>query len=245
MRSRVRSHDDDAPTAAVTTPGRDTERRTRTGGLTGGGEPGQGIMEDPGRTGTTISAGVDGVDSTGLIASLRQAVAAAPEDVALRLRLAELLLDSGDLDGAITEASILLRLDPASVVARALMIRALGETPLSPTGTAADEDDVSAAGDAFNWQAAETEVAAIAGPRFVDDTVEHTEVPAFSTERPSLRLADVAGMDHVKQRLETAFLAPLHNPELSRLYGMSLRGGPSALWSARVRQDVHRSSSCR
>src|SRR5438067_424922 len=38
-------------------------------------------------------------------------------------------------------------------------------------------------------------------------------------------LADVAGMTEVKQRLEAAFLAPMRNPDLRRLYGKSLRGG--------------------
>ncbi|HEX6421765.1 MAG TPA: ATP-binding protein, partial [Acidimicrobiales bacterium] len=37
--------------------------------------------------------------------------------------------------------------------------------------------------------------------------------------------ADVGGMDEVKARLEAAFLAPLRNPDLRRLYGKSLRGG--------------------
>ncbi len=40
-----------------------------------------------------------------------------------------------------------------------------------------------------------------------------------------MRLADVGGMAEVKERLEAAFLAPLRNPELRRLYGKSLRGG--------------------
>ncbi|WP_326688680.1 MULTISPECIES: ATP-binding protein [unclassified Streptomyces] len=40
-----------------------------------------------------------------------------------------------------------------------------------------------------------------------------------------LRLADVGGMREVKERLEAAFLAPLRNPELRKLYGKSLRGG--------------------
>jgi SpoVK/Ycf46/Vps4 family AAA+-type ATPase len=44
-------------------------------------------------------------------------------------------------------------------------------------------------------------------------------------EHSGLRLADVAGMKEVKQRLEAAFLAPMRNPELRRLYGKSLRGG--------------------
>jgi AAA+ superfamily predicted ATPase len=48
---------------------------------------------------------------------------------------------------------------------------------------------------------------------------------AFDAESAGLRLADVAGMQDVKQRLEAAFLAPMRNPELRRLYGKSLRGG--------------------
>ena len=48
---------------------------------------------------------------------------------------------------------------------------------------------------------------------------------AFDVEQAGLRLADVAGMAEVKQRLEAAFLAPMRNPELRRLYSKSLRGG--------------------
>lgn len=49
---------------------------------------------------------------------------------------------------------------------------------------------------------------------------------AWDVERPDgLRLADVGGMQEVKDRLEAAFLAPLRNPELRKLYGKSLRGG--------------------
>jgi AAA+ superfamily predicted ATPase len=38
-------------------------------------------------------------------------------------------------------------------------------------------------------------------------------------------LADVGGLEDVKHRLETSFLAPLRNPELRKMYGASLRGG--------------------
>ena len=48
---------------------------------------------------------------------------------------------------------------------------------------------------------------------------------AYDAERSPLKLADVAGMTQVKQRLEAAFLAPMRNPELRKLYGKSLRGG--------------------
>ncbi len=44
-------------------------------------------------------------------------------------------------------------------------------------------------------------------------------------ERVTLTLADVAGMEDVKRRLQLAFLGPLKNPEMMRMYGKSLRGG--------------------
>jgi SpoVK/Ycf46/Vps4 family AAA+-type ATPase len=48
---------------------------------------------------------------------------------------------------------------------------------------------------------------------------------AWDVERPPVTLADVGGLQDVKERLEVAFLAPLRNPELRRLYRKDLRGG--------------------
>jgi len=45
------------------------------------------------------------------------------------------------------------------------------------------------------------------------------------SEKPTITLADVAGMEEVKRRLNLAFLAPLKNPAIVNLYGKSLRGG--------------------
>ena len=47
----------------------------------------------------------------------------------------------------------------------------------------------------------------------------------FDVETSKVRLADVGGMEAVKERLELSFLGPLRDPELRRLYGKSLRGG--------------------
>ena len=47
----------------------------------------------------------------------------------------------------------------------------------------------------------------------------------WKVEESALTLADVGGMEAVKRRLTTAFLAPLRNPDLKRMYGKSLRGG--------------------
>ena len=44
-------------------------------------------------------------------------------------------------------------------------------------------------------------------------------------ERPTVTLADVAGMETVKRRLEMAFLGPMRNAELREAFGTSLQGG--------------------
>jgi SpoVK/Ycf46/Vps4 family AAA+-type ATPase len=67
-------------------------------------------------------------------------------------------------------------------------------------------------------------------PRFVragdePEPVTGDEDRAYDVETSGIRLADVGGMSAVKERLELAFLGPLRNPELRRMYGKSLRGG--------------------
>lgn len=58
-----------------------------------------------------------------LVRSLRSAVAAAPEDVPLRLHLAELPLDAAQHDAAVAHAAVALRLAPGD---------ALGGPPAHP-----------------------------------------------------------------------------------------------------------------
>ena len=43
--------------------------------------------------------------------------------------------------------------------------------------------------------------------------------------RPEVRLADVGGLDDVKQRIERSFLGPMRHPELREAFGASLGGG--------------------
>jgi SpoVK/Ycf46/Vps4 family AAA+-type ATPase len=59
----------------------------------------------------------------------------------------------------------------------------------------------------FDWAAAEEELG------FLD------------VEEGRITLKDVGGLKAVKERLEAAFLAPMRNPELRRLYGKGMRGG--------------------
>ena len=170
-----------------------------------------------------------------VIASLTAAVAAAPGDVPLRMHLAELLVAAGRAEEAVAHIATVLAAEPTSGAARELMARAMGapapqpppphQTP--PSHEAPPQPALPAAGPEreFDWSAAESEVADIAPPMFVDGSGEGEPGPAYSVEDSGLRLADVGGMTEVKKRLEASFLAPLRNPELRRLYGKSLRGG--------------------
>ncbi len=190
-----------------------------------------------------------------LVASLRRAIDAMPDDTELRLHLAALLIGAGQRHEGIREVGAVLQADPANAAALALIATA------QPAGTQPDEPETRAEGEPtpaaraeaeptgspppapdFDWNAAESQLADVLGPRFVgpDSGSEHLGIAgdsaapqgsgesgsrAFDVEHLRLRLADVAGMTDVKQRLEAGFLAPMRNPELRKLYGKSLRGG--------------------
>ncbi|BCJ31391.1 ATP-binding protein [Actinocatenispora sera] len=203
-----------------------------------------------------------------LLASLAAAVQARPDDLPLRLHLAELLLAADRPDDALTQLSAALAQDPADERTRTLMRRALsapgpasgGSVPAGASGPAAagpapggaESDpgpDAAGPDDAavepvpdrtgtagvgpgaaslgeVDWGAYESELRGVAAPRFSTEGSDDDGADrAFDVEPSAVRLADVGGMVEVKQRLELAFLAPLRNPELRRLYAKNLRGG--------------------
>ncbi len=104
-----------------------------------------------------------------------------------------------------------------------------GGLPASPPPPAPGTGDH---GQQYDWSQAEDELRDVLPAMFVGDgeTADSAsagidEADAYDAEHTGLSLADVAGMTEVKQRLEAAFLAPMRNPDLRRLYGKSLRGG--------------------
>lgn len=250
-----------------------------------------------------------------LIDSLVAVVAERPEDLPLRIHLAELLVADGRGPEAVPHLGAVLAADPANESAAALMRRALGMPGESAgTGGAADpvdpgsshfapvssdgapsgvpassasghsprpREDSPAPQDAgrspvgsapggpapvdgaptgtdgsgqsafepasqgareeapadggrpggFDWDSAEEQVGGPA-PAFVQgreaELNEGTDPGGedmWDVEASTLTLADVGGMQAVKDRLNMAFLAPLRNPEMRRLYGKSLKGG--------------------
>ncbi|HXL87514.1 MAG TPA: ATP-binding protein [Streptosporangiaceae bacterium] len=143
--------------------------------------------------------------------SLRKAVEAMPDDVPLRLHLATLLLQAGQRDEAVRQLGAVLQRDPGNTDALTLL---QAERPVVP--------ETAPVPGGFDWTQAEDELRDVMPAMFIG---EPEDAGAYDPEHAGLTLADVAGMTEVKQRLEAAFLAPMRNPELRKLYGKSLRGG--------------------
>ncbi len=226
-----------------------------------------------------------------VLESLRNAVAAMPDDVPLRLHLAALLLRAGQRDEAVRHLGAVLQRDPGNTQALAMLTApspAAGQQPAAPgspvsperteptaagpasppaggepdsgaaaacassaapgyrdagdsdgAGAGAESDDGADGADGgqpasdvtpdYDWSQAEDELRDVLPAMFVDDAGSTSagieEAHAYDAERAGITLADVAGLTEVKQRLEAAFLAPMRNPELRKLYGKSLRGG--------------------
>lgn len=160
-----------------------------------------------------------------LIASLERAVAAAPDDVALRVHLAGLLVRAGRGSDAVAHCATALAADPGNEEVRALMAQALGgPAPTGPPPATADGSRPEPA-DGFDWHAAESDLGETLPPMFADSSAERSEVSAYDVEGARITLADVGGMTEVKKRLNAAFLAPLRNEKLRTMYRKSLRGG--------------------
>jgi SpoVK/Ycf46/Vps4 family AAA+-type ATPase len=117
--------------------------------------------------------------------------------------------------------------DPAAISAE----RAAVLPPPAPAPNGADAGEAGKP-QKYDWSQAEDELRDVLPAMFVGEgeTADSAsagidEADAYDAEHAGLTLADVAGMTEVKQRLEAAFLAPMRNPELRKLYGKSLRGG--------------------
>jgi SpoVK/Ycf46/Vps4 family AAA+-type ATPase len=138
-----------------------------------------------------------------VVAVLRSAIEAAPDNVGLRLHLGELLVDD-DPAGALEQCTAVLSREPDHAGALELATAALSRMGGTEQAVRAEEPlDYGEEVDRF----------------LVDLFGEATPGP------PAVTLADVGGLDDVKRRLQTSFLGPMRNPELRKMYGKSLRGG--------------------
>ncbi len=171
-----------------------------------------------------------------VIAALAAAVEADPESNGLRLHLASLMLDVGDAQRALPHLELVLARDPANVEALLQATRAceaLGDpradgyrqlaTALS-TGTPQDAPTPTEAAATPAQEATGAAPQKVRRLRVTDAENEEFE-EVWEVEKPAVKLADVGGLEHVKQRLNVSFLGPMRNPEIREAFGKSLRGG--------------------
>jgi len=168
-----------------------------------------------------------------IISAIAAAVEAAPDNVPLRLHLATLLLQSDRPGEALEQCAVVLGRQPDCREALKMAADAAFKT-----GDTVRAISYGRLLDALG-------ASLLDGPDFVPSPAPiraptpATAVPLsaqeeggdggepgdWEVERPLVSLSDVAGMEAVKRRLNLAFLAPMKNPDLRKLYGKSLRGG--------------------
>lgn len=186
-----------------------------------------------------------------VIRALEAALAVDESNVAVRAHLAGMLVESRPQD-ALDHAQKILQAEPthrdalqtAVTAATAIgksdlaegyrkLLEALrwsnaagmlgGVEPTPPerprTGDTNLEEDAEA--DFLLWEEAEEDRQRL----YAEGEGEEMRAEFMDVEIPKTTLSDVAGMLSVKKRLDLAFLAPLKNPELRKMYGKSLRGG--------------------
>ncbi len=171
-----------------------------------------------------------------VIRAIEASVSTEPDNVALRMHLAGLLIDAGRLEEALVHVEAVLHLEPDhgealsmatfvggtlgdprvagwSRLNDALRGSSSSANPPVPAGSgevsSADElqGEQAEPGEEADWDQFLQEVLNDAG---------HLEL---------VTLADVGGLVEIKERLEQSFLGPLRNPELRRAYGAQLQGG--------------------
>lgn len=191
-----------------------------------------------------------------VIAAMEAAVSASPENVALRVHLAQLLVDSGRPDTALVHCRSALAIDPVNEEALGLaalsaglcgeaqaeagysrLLSSLRGTQTNDsTGTLKPKPRPSADGFAIPEINSESDDTSDSddgddgddefdGRQPATNRNEAASVYESDIERSSVTLADVAGMQAVKERLELAFLGPMRNAELRAAFGASMRGG--------------------
>ena len=188
-----------------------------------------------------------------VVEALSRALAADPDNAQLALHLAALVLDNGQASEALRLCQQVLASEPDDVHALSLAARsaqALGDTAKAgrfkrmadalspaedhepgPTKPSPEPTPAATARSSANGAAQESSGhsttdapprAKVTPLRVIDGGLSQE---AWNVEKTTLKLADVAGMEEVKRRLNLAFLAPLRNPDMMKMYGKSLRGG--------------------
>jgi SpoVK/Ycf46/Vps4 family AAA+-type ATPase len=157
--------------------------------------------------------------------SVLRAISAAldddPENLDLTLHLAQLELEAGDAEAALGHVRAVLARRPA---AQAALRVAADAATRSGDDEAAAGYEALLAGLAVP-AARDDEPAQVVALHAIPGGAADTAQDTAETERPTVTLADVGGLEEVKRRLDAAFLAPMRNPKIRQMYGKQLKGG--------------------
>lgn len=178
-----------------------------------------------------------------VIRIMKAAVLEDPDNVSLRIHLATLLIDDKREQEALEQLLVILNEQPDNIGALDLAANAARvlkdpradswsrlhdslsgnssefSSPQNPTHVTAEDKTNNTAG---SIHVTSPESPATDEPdwdRFLEDVLVDAGYPQAVT------LADVGGMNDIKDRLKQSFLVPMRNPELRRAYGAHLRGG--------------------
>ncbi|PCJ64792.1 MAG: cell division protein [Bacteroidetes bacterium] len=189
------------------------------------------------------------------INSLREALNFSPDNIPLRLHLADAFLKSGRLDEASTEFKEVLKTSNSRTAKKGLatvafqlgdfsLCNVILEELLTPNTTdisilvlhakaLAKEGNLGEAVDVYKR-------VKVLDENYSDDdldaslTVRNAEEIAFSEdeeldssflERPDINFADVGGMHDLKKQIDLKIIQPLNNPEIYKAYGKKIGGG--------------------
>ncbi len=168
-----------------------------------------------------------------VIAALEKAVETEPENKSLRLHLVSLLIEDKQFEKALNHAQTVLNQEPTNTDALEKAAQSAEKI-----GDAAKADGYRKLLNALKEPVPPPQIGNFRQDdwaEIIDDEPPAEKIPlgegfedddfACEVENSDLRLEDVAGMEKVKRRLNLAFLSPLKNPEMMKLYGKSLRGG--------------------
>lgn len=173
-----------------------------------------------------------------VISALGAAVTANPKDPALRLHLASVLVEAGQPAVALEHYAAVLALDPVNLAALKGAATAAEQINDTVRAAAYRKLHASLAGEAQPAPVTTIPTIAPSPPpaqpprlRVIQGGVSSANEAESEEEAieedliPSVTLADVGGLAEVKRRLDMAFLAPMRNPEVRKLYAKKLKGG--------------------
>ncbi|MCS6911964.1 MAG: AAA family ATPase [Myxococcales bacterium] len=160
------------------------------------------------------------------VAALREAVAALPGNLPLRRQLCAALERAGAIEEALATAQAAPVQDGALLLLSARCLYELGRyAEALQSYDRAVALDVSLADAALRERIASTQANPRARLRLVADPQARAASEPPEAESPRLTLADVGGLEDIKEKIRLRVIHPLRRPDLYRAYGKKIGGG--------------------